>query len=375
MELTLEKINSVFELYKTIIKKEVEKKLPYHINVIDLLWANENAHSRILAHLLKQNDNGKFEILENFCRYLSRKNENFNLKISNPIITFEKDRIDILVQQDKDFALIIENKIHNASDQSEQLKRYIDKVKEKCKCEEEKIYLLYLPRDEYKIVNDQSWGKYKDGFAKRFINLSFKDILYWLKEDVLPNIKIKDIYLKSALEQYTDHLEGLFNLRENQNIMKKEIQEIIYKELGLDDDTKQNFEKLNDFIQKIDDIKKELDLHKKENFWNNIENRIKENFPKLEFNRYNNKISIPIKWNDNTDVEITIAIEKHKPFIGVSKNPENENDKDFFHSLQKKENNIDSNPYWHYWSYVDEDKADEKFIELIKFVNDYLLKK
>lgn len=35
----------------------------------------------------------------------------------------------------------------------------------------------------------------------------------WLEEIVLPNIKIKDTYLISAIQQYIDHLKGLFQQR------------------------------------------------------------------------------------------------------------------------------------------------------------------
>ena len=43
--------------------KELESRLPYHINVIDELHINENAHSRILCKLLLyQTANGKFEM-------------------------------------------------------------------------------------------------------------------------------------------------------------------------------------------------------------------------------------------------------------------------------------------------------------------------
>ena len=48
--------------------RKLKAEQPYHINVIDLLRANENAHSRILVHLLKQNVNKKYEILESFIQ-------------------------------------------------------------------------------------------------------------------------------------------------------------------------------------------------------------------------------------------------------------------------------------------------------------------
>ena len=41
--------------FNEIFTKE-EEKLPYHINLIDELHANENAHSRILGKLLQQQE-------------------------------------------------------------------------------------------------------------------------------------------------------------------------------------------------------------------------------------------------------------------------------------------------------------------------------
>ena len=40
--------------FKEVYDKEIQK-LPYHINLIDELHANENAHSRILEKLLNKN--------------------------------------------------------------------------------------------------------------------------------------------------------------------------------------------------------------------------------------------------------------------------------------------------------------------------------
>ena len=188
--------------YKELRQKS-EAKLPYHINVIDELRANENAHSRILAKLLQQKTpQSRFEILESFIEYLiEQKSTSFcNIKIESPIITQEIERIDLWVR-DKTYAIIIENKIHYAGDKERQLERYIDKTIEKEGLINEQIFVIYLsPRHEEPDI--QSWGKYKGEFKERYLNLSFNDdILLWLKEKVLPNVKQKDVFLRSAIEQ------------------------------------------------------------------------------------------------------------------------------------------------------------------------------
>ena len=60
-----EQIANDFELAKILgdYYEEQELSLPFHINVIDELHANENAHTRILTQLLKYKEDGKNLIL------------------------------------------------------------------------------------------------------------------------------------------------------------------------------------------------------------------------------------------------------------------------------------------------------------------------
>jgi len=259
--------------FKTIYDGE-NGKLPYHINLIDELHANENAHSRILEKLLNQKThNGKFEILESFIDYLKEKGgDSFNtISIENPQITQEKERIDLWIR-DENYAIIIENKIHWASDQEAQIERYIETTKN-YNYKEKQIFVIYLPPTYEKEPENQSWGKYlnSDIRNERYLTLSFRiDILLWLKEKVLPNTKIKEVYLRSAIEQYIDHLEGIFSLRTINNKMNMELQEFLKKELKLglqvkdaDKDIKTLLakkEELQNAIGQIDFLEKEVKL-------------------------------------------------------------------------------------------------------------------
>lgn len=145
--------------------------------------------------------------------FVKTKKNSFQFQIKNPKITSEKERIDVCIE-DENYAIIIENKIHNARDQDNQIDRYIDKLKNRKK--EENIFVIYLTRDDYKDPENHSFT-YKENFENRYINLNYKvDILSWLKENVLPNVRNKDVFLKSSLEQYIDHLEGMFYLRKIQ---------------------------------------------------------------------------------------------------------------------------------------------------------------
>ncbi len=280
-------INNLLKDFMVVYGKE-KQKLPYHINILDLLWANENAHSRIFSELLKQKNGLKFELLENFINYLKTLNSYFDFKIIKPKITSEKDRIDLLIL-DEDYALIIENKIHSAVDQEVQIARYITKVKDKG-IKEKNIFIIYLTRDGDKKPSDQTWGSkeedYKKRFKERFFELSFREnILPWMKNGVLPNCRVKDVFLKSTIEQYIDYLEGMFNKREIHKAMNEELKKHIISVLELDSNPEENISKLEkklEEILKLENQLKPLIKEQQEACWTEWLKRLKKDFPNCE---------------------------------------------------------------------------------------------
>lgn len=234
-----ERMQEVFTLVKAIndFVNAKKKNLPYNINVIDELHANENAHSRILQKLLQYQDGFyRYRILENLLHYISLlegKEEFAKIEIQKPTITQETERIDLWIRdKESGFAIILENKIKGAVDQDAQLARYIQSTRQSG-FKDQNIYVIYLPSDEHEPA-DYSWKHnnvdYKKSFEDRYVNLSFKShILPWLKEEILPNCIIKEELLISAVKQYIDHLEGLFWMRPSQKklIMDKKILELI----------------------------------------------------------------------------------------------------------------------------------------------------
>lgn len=242
-----EALYDFFDGFGEIYRRE-KKRLPYHINIIDELRANENAHSRILGMLLQHNeqDGLGYEILRSFIDYIVEKYKEKKafreIDIASPAITVEKRRIDLWIREKGKYAIIIENKIYNAVDQTDgsvveggQLERYINTTKEYGYSEED-IYVLYLPPTYDKEPEPVTWGKYhnKDIHKNRYLKLSFRDdILPWLKNAVLPNVRIKERLLMSSLEQYIDHLEGKFSLRTINNNMNMELQKFIKNKLEI----------------------------------------------------------------------------------------------------------------------------------------------
>ena len=237
-------------------KRQMESRLPYHLNVIDELYINENGHSRILAKLLQyKSENQRYDILKSLLDFIavSYKKESFgSIKVNQPEITQEKERIDLWVREKGQYAIIFENKIYNAADQDAQLCRYIDKTKE-YGFREDQIFVVYLSQNGLEPDN-QSWGDHKDSFQNRYVNLSFRDhIRLWLKEQVLPNVRIKETVLRSAIEQYIDYLDGLFDLRTQNDSIKMETEKMIIERLNLNQ-FENDFDKVIVLQSKIEEV-------------------------------------------------------------------------------------------------------------------------
>ena len=319
-----EKLLSFADEYKKVSDKE-KHSLPYQINVIDELHINENGHSRILTQLLKfANAKGEYELLESLIEYvknLHNADEWDRIMVKRPLLTQEKARIDLWVRdvRDADYAIIFENKIYNAKDQEAQLSTYIDKTKAEGFAEQD-IFVVYLSQTGQE-PNDQTWGDYKQAFADRYVNLSFRDdILPWLKSEVLPNIHEKDICLKSAVIQYIDYLEGLFFLKSIYRTMNMNLEKIINSHFELDK-CKDDKERVRLLSEKIDDIKElEQQLY---NVIDNICQRIfdgwkddvKRRYPELKSGYSDDHVSVSIPiCGKNAIIRIN---EKNKLFCQV----------------------------------------------------------
>lgn len=277
-ENTLQLLNVAWQHSEAVIKRlfqtteqlniaiaQYDATAPYHINLIEELHVDENAHSRILTKLLQFKDNnGKFEILQSFFDFINESHliESFDVKIKKPVITQEKERIDIWIR-DTDYAIILENKIYGAIDQDSQIANYIIKTKKGDDYKPEQIYVIYMPSHPYE-PDERTWGHSKDvksEFATRFGIVSFsEDILSWLKKKVLPNIRFRDSSLYCAVEQYIDYLERLYGLNKHQNQRNMELKDIITKQLELENvsSVKDRIEKLETACRDIDDLRNQI---------------------------------------------------------------------------------------------------------------------
>ena len=284
------KLLAFAEKFRVLMHKE-KLLLPYHMNIIDELHINENGHSRILLKLLQfRNTEGDYDFLESLLRYIKGKtrfSKFSRIQIKSPLITQEEARIDLWVRdREGGYAIIFENKVYNAHDQEAQLSRYIDKTKAE-PFNINNIFVVYLS-SEGQEPDGQSWGGYKEEFKDRYINLSFRDdILTWLKEEVLPNINDKDVYLDSAVKQYIDYLEGLFGIRTINNRLNMNIEKLFEEQFELSNcsSDKNRMDVLNDKISDFESITNQMRNLKnkyRQNIIDSWQDDIRNRYPMLQ---------------------------------------------------------------------------------------------
>ena len=269
-------VNSFAEVYQ----KE-KSKLPFSFNVIDELHINENGHSRVLAKLLQYKVERKYPILESFIKLLQSKCQcEMNIKIGSPDISNEQNRIDALIVEKGKYAIIIENKIYWASDQKDQIDRYVDCVRQsEFKTNDstgllENVFVVYLTQDGRKEVSSESFNKARavlgwksDSEQGQFIPLNYKDdILPWLKNDVLPNCTLKEDLLSSGIKQYIDYLDGLLGLRKSQIDLMYNMKGLILEKCSINenDSIAEKYYATERMIQKTNDLQSVLLTYKEQ---------------------------------------------------------------------------------------------------------------
>ena len=390
-------------------RKEVKKKYPYHVNPIEELHANENANSRILCAMLRYQVDGEYKILKSF---VNRFFPDFQIEIGlKPTIETEQYRIDLSIREKNKYALIVENKIHDAGLQKNQLAKYIEVLHNKEKFEYTQIYVIFLPSSGYYEPNDCSWHRHekccdncngdcalKDKEPElrkkfeeegRYQKITFReDILSWLKEDVLPQLMYKETLLQASVILYIDYLEGLFNLRTIDEDMNMELKEFIINELKLNqkdfinklyclNQKKKNLEELRN---QLDTLHDELILSEKEFTIKHIDSICKRivNFDKYKSFEY--KISTDRKDRlfslgfKEKDWDMYIVFEAMYPsanlfiYIGILdekdiSNQFNKNDRFAIQTWRTTE--WAAHPYGWKWLYDEED-----FIKLYKAIED-----
>jgi hypothetical protein len=192
-----------------IVKKnnEILDATGARFNMFRIVGVNhyENTHSAIITEFLnpKGSHGLKHGLLEIFINSIFKENP-FEFNFVNARIKTEaptKDgRIDILIEDDKNKAIIVENKVY-ASDQKEQLKRYNEFAQQKYGLTNYRILYLTLSGSEASMQSAEGVD---------YIQISYKkEIIDWLENSV--SISSRFPLVRETLIQYINHLKQLTN--------------------------------------------------------------------------------------------------------------------------------------------------------------------
>lgn len=345
-------------------------------NLIDTLGINENGHSTLLAEILNFTEKKEYVFLNDFVHSAL----GFELIFDHQTVSIkaEDERIDLLIF-DANNCLIIENKINNAIDQPEQLKRYIDKCKARG-YQEENIHLLYLTDMKHEKDLSTTLSNYAESFKEKSKVIAYHpSIIDWLASSVLPNIRHKDNDFYCFTSQYIDHLNGRFFKRPEDSVMNNEINEFICEQFGLKEgDLSENINKLEEELKSVNELQSRMNTilsEQKEKIFSEWALKLRQDFPILNvqegkegeltktgilFNNEPGKFSILI---EKTVSSVYFGIGKH--FTGE---PQLNDDVDLL--IRPLMNGFRRSEWWYGWKNTSYEKG---YYELCQLINDYLI--
>lgn len=292
-------IDTLFEYLDTIRKMRVEAGIDKHYatNILDILNPTEPLVSKILCSFLSFTQNGKFCLWRSFTEnFLSRCGFK-NKWINKPIFSSEENRIDILVKE-QSYAVIVENKIHDAIFQRNQLARYINVTKSLTN--EDNVFIVLLPKESYngyidgipdsvwrlpcdwKVSNNerkcalrgdstrcacdienlsedkQKKIKCKDckNFKEHYLNRTKvldNTFLDWLDQEI--ENASADAIMQSAMILFSDYLKGIRYLRNKDMFIMTITNCLRNKLISKDDSDANNFKNISEMIESVTDLK------------------------------------------------------------------------------------------------------------------------
>lgn len=224
----MEKINNLLNQVAIINKKNAEilDATGGRFNMFRVCGVNhyENTHSAILAELLnpKGTHGLKSKLLECFIDtlgdYFTIEKFDFDKSRIHTEHSTEEGRIDILIEDNQNKAIIIENKIY-ANDQPEQLKRY-NRYAQTYKNGYQILYLTLLGDN----ASEQSGG------GVSYLSISYKEnIINWLEKCVAIASRFPTV--RETIIQYINHLKQLTN--QDMDIKNKEEITEFYQKLRI----------------------------------------------------------------------------------------------------------------------------------------------
>lgn len=271
----------------------------FYMNFIDLFNPKEPITSKMLERILLYNNKDGYVILRSFCDSFLKSCGFDSRNISDPEIFAERNgHIDIRITERGKYAIIIENKLKGADFQRNQIARYIKTIKEEG-FENNQIYIVILPPykdirirpsvwhlpSDYKsatnakrkcgIYDDKlCWcdvpdirltkeeakhcssciTSWRDDFFDR-TRILHQDFSTWLinTESIIPQ---RELNVRSAILQFADYLNGLYDTRINQK-QNKMITEFLRDKLELGTSVS-DWKKLNNKIEEVKELEEGL---------------------------------------------------------------------------------------------------------------------
>ena len=299
-------------------EEESPNKPPFSINYLEYYDSHEPVTSWIIRHIFAYSYNGRLPYFELFAKTFL---QDIGFKpewIDTPIIDkdHEYKSIDILIR-DKQYAVIIENKLKGAAFQLNQLARYIATMREEGYTDEQ-IFVVVLPKydidnndlstsvwrlpKDWKSTNQSrkcrvdshicwcdSEGYRPKAHCKKCESLKelfecrtlfiHKEFSTWLYECIdnntvgLPEDELRKQYvLKSATLQFVDFLNAIYQTRENDKY-KMDIKEFFSEQLKLEGhDIAEQLSLVESKKEDVDELVSQLDSF----YWSKIEEYISD---------------------------------------------------------------------------------------------------
>ncbi|CRF33774.1 hypothetical protein BRSU_1661 [Brachyspira suanatina] len=281
-------LNLLLENYESLINSLKEYKLskPPRINIFKLIDIEEleRKNSTILYELLKiniNNENVRFNFINSFLQYIFKEDI---INDSNETFEIEKEyspkgtqkSIDLYIHN-RNFSVIIENKINSGDNGDNQLLNYIKYVKDEIS--HNNIYIIYLTRGGYLPSENSLPTKERIKLKNKFINISHRNIADWLKYIIYEDENCNFIHmkeydnLKSAIVQIIEEEEYLSSSSEEDTFMQDKLKELLqsndaYNNISTPEEAQEYIDLIESTIeilrhQKTDNMQDYIDYIKK----------------------------------------------------------------------------------------------------------------
>lgn len=291
-------LNDLYENFKKVYD-ELNAEMPFtNKNLFSTIHLSENDHTNILWDIIMYRKNGEYIFFDSFIKKclliedfeMNVEKVSENKATQNKALANNKRGTGFidLILKDEERAVIIENKVCNAGDVKNQLARYfytyadigkdsdflsaagiIQANKTAQPIDDDKIYMVYLTRDESKRFPEEKSQSLPDYLKKRlklvdandnviktnktdisipkkshYIHISYSEnVVNWIKENVLPEISAYNSnefyqsvvlyvnYLENDLLGQTPKSMDIYTEKRYNDIVQNCLWQELYKEL------------------------------------------------------------------------------------------------------------------------------------------------